>query len=79
MNKSAVTTGSITLSAATLEPVISWLMNGHPSPMPENVPLLIAASIITIGHALYNVATVKGWLPTDATNTSNNSDTTPKA
>jgi hypothetical protein len=63
MNNSSVTTGQITFSAVSLEPVVSWALNGFPHPIPESVPLLIAASVLTLGHALYNVASVKGWLP----------------
>jgi len=67
INNSAVTTGSITLSAASLEPVVSWFFHGRPDPMPENIPLFVAAALITVGHIVYNIAKVKGWIPTQVT------------
>jgi len=55
MNRtSSIITGGLTLSAATVEPLVSWSLNGFPHPIPASVPLLIAALIITIGHAIYN-------------------------
>lgn len=65
MNQSSVTTGSITFTAASLEPVVSWAVNGFHAPIPEAVPLLLSAFAIAIGHAAYNVMKTKGWLPSD--------------
>lgn len=56
MNKtSSIVTGGVTLSAATLVPLVQWAMNGFPRPIPDGIPLLIAAGLITGGHALYNI------------------------
>ncbi len=56
MNRtSSIITGGLTLSAATVEPLVSWALNGFPHPIPTSVPLLIAALIITVGHAIYNI------------------------
>ena len=53
---SSVITGLGTVSAATLSPLVSWALGGFPQPVPESVPYLIAAAILTVGHALYNIA-----------------------
>ncbi len=65
MANSVVTTGGVTLTAATIEPVVAWVMKGAPQPIPENVPFLIAAGLITLAHALYRFAVIKGLIPTD--------------
>lgn len=61
------TTGGVTLTAATLEPVVSWILQGAPHPIPENVPFLLSAGIITATHGIYNLAKSKGWLPLSET------------
>ena len=63
MANSAVVTGGVAVTAATLEPVINWSLNGFPHPIPEGVPFLVAAGIITAVHALYNLCVLKGWFP----------------
>ena len=50
-------TGGVTVSAASLAPLVSWVINGCPHPAPDSVPLLIAAGIITLGHAIYAYVT----------------------
>lgn len=56
MNKaSSIVTGGVTMSAATLVPLVQWAMNGLPKPIPDGIPLLIAAGLITAAHALYNI------------------------
>ena len=52
---SSINTTGLALSAASLEPVISWTLNGFAHPIPENVPLLIAAGLISVSHAVYNL------------------------
>ena len=52
---SSVVTGGVTVSAATLAPLVTWALSGFPAPIPESVPYLIAAAIITVSHAAYNV------------------------
>ena len=54
-----IVTGGVTVSAATLTPLVSWALNGCSHPAPDSVPLLIAAGIITLGHAIYNMVTPK--------------------
>ena len=56
---SSIVTGGLTVSAATLVPLVQWGLNGFPHPIPESVPYVIAAAIVTVGHALYNYATKK--------------------
>lgn len=56
---SSLLTGGVTVSAATLVPIVTWVMAGCPAPIPESVPYLISAGIITAAHALYNVATAR--------------------
>lgn len=53
---SSLVTGGITVSAASLAPLVSWALDGFPRPVPAEIPLLIAAGLITLGHALYNLA-----------------------
>jgi hypothetical protein len=55
MNQSSVVTGGVTLSAATLVPFVSWALGGFPQPIPESIPYLIAAALLTVGHAAYNM------------------------
>jgi len=51
---SSILTGGVTVSAATFVPLVTWALAGFHSPIPESVPYLISAAIITISHALYN-------------------------
>lgn len=63
-NTSSVVTGGVTFSAAALAPTIQWALTGFPQPIPESTPLLIGAGLITVGHAVYNLATAyfaKKW------------------
>lgn len=59
-NVSSITTGGVTLSAAALAPTVLWALNGFPHPIPDSVPVLIAAGLITGTHAIYNLASA--WL-----------------
>jgi len=59
MNTSSVVTGGVTVSAAALAPLVTWALNGFPHPIPDSVPLLFAAGIITGSHALYNLLAPK--------------------
>lgn len=58
-NVSSMVTGGVTLSAATLAPAIAWALNGFPHPIPESVPYLIAAALLTGAHAAFNVITAR--------------------
>jgi hypothetical protein len=53
---SSVTTAGVTVSAASLVPLIQWALDGFTHPIPHEVPFLIAAGLVTGAHALYNVA-----------------------
>ena len=55
MASSSIVTGGVTISAATLVPLVTWCMNGCPHPVPESVPYLIGAGLVTAGHAIYNI------------------------
>lgn len=52
---SSILTGGVTVTAATLAPLVTWGLNGFPHPVPDSVPYLIAAVAVTIGHAIFNV------------------------
>jgi hypothetical protein len=55
MNKtSSIVTGGVTVTAATLVPLVQWAMSGFPRPVPDGIPFLVAAGIVTGSHALYN-------------------------
>ena len=56
---SSVVTGGVTVSAATLVPLVTWALAGFPQPIPDSVPYLIAATIVTGGHALYNLVATR--------------------
>jgi hypothetical protein len=53
---SSAVTGGVTVTAATLTPLVTWAMNGFPHPVPESVPYLIAATIVTGAHLCVNLA-----------------------
>lgn len=55
MAVSSVVTGGVTISAVTLSPLVAWALNGFPQPVPDSVPLVLAAAIITVGHGAYNI------------------------
>jgi hypothetical protein len=50
---SPVVTGGVTVTAATLVPLVQWAMGGFPKPIPPDVPYLVAAGIVTGAHAAY--------------------------
>jgi hypothetical protein len=51
---SSIQTGAITLTAASLVPIIDWAATALHISIPMDAQLQIAAVIITGGHALYN-------------------------
>jgi hypothetical protein len=55
MNQSSVITGGVTLSAASLAPLVKWALTGFTLPPPEGTDFLIAAFVLTVGHAVYNL------------------------
>lgn len=57
---SPVVTGGVTVTAATLVPLIQWALTGFKAPMPPDVPYLIAAGIVTGVHAAYNWIGTRG-------------------
>lgn len=48
-------TGAATITAATLEPLVSWALSGFHQPMPAAVPGVVAALLLTAGHAVCNM------------------------
>jgi hypothetical protein len=52
---SSVVTGGVTVTAATLVPLVQWALGGFPHPIPPDVPYLIAAGLVTGAHAAYNL------------------------
>lgn len=52
---SVSTTAGVTISSASLVPLVQWALDGFPRPIPHEVPYLIAAGIVIGSHALYNL------------------------
>jgi hypothetical protein len=52
---SSIVTGGVTVTAATLVPLVQWAMIGFPKPIPPDVPFLVAAGLVTGAHALLNL------------------------
>lgn len=51
---SSLVTGGTTITAATLAPMLQWLLAGCPLPIPDSLPYLVAALIVTGAHAIGN-------------------------
>jgi hypothetical protein len=52
---SSAATGAVTIGAASLIPIITWILHGCPvGQIPEDLPYLIASAILTGGHYLLN-------------------------
>ncbi|WP_234775154.1 hypothetical protein [Paraburkholderia tropica] len=51
---SSIQTGAITLTAASLVPIIDWAATSLHIAIPVDAQLQLAAMLITGGHALYN-------------------------
>ena len=60
---SVTQTGAVSISAVTLSPYIQWILNGHHSPPPDGLSLLIAAAGITATHAVYAFVKWKWFTP----------------
>jgi hypothetical protein len=56
MNKlSSLPTGGIAVSAATLEPAVSWALSAiFHAPVPESVAVLVTGLVGSAAHAAYN-------------------------
>lgn len=55
MNKSSIPTGGIAVSAATLEPAVSWALSAlFHAPVPESVAVLATGLLGSAVHAAYN-------------------------
>lgn len=52
---SSVITGSVTLTAASIEPIVTWGLTGFKGAIPETVPYILAAGIVTGAHLIYNL------------------------
>lgn len=57
---SSIITGGMTVTAATIVPVVNWAFNGFARPIPESVPYLIAAVVVTVAHLVVNL--VNNWM-----------------
>jgi hypothetical protein len=53
---SSIQTGAITLTAASLVPIIDWIAQAMHVVIPMEAQLQISALVITAGHAAYNYA-----------------------
>ncbi|WP_145956722.1 hypothetical protein [Burkholderia pseudomallei] len=51
---SSLVTGGTTITAATIAPMLQWLLAGCPLPIPESLPYLVAALLVTGAHAIGN-------------------------
>ena len=51
---SSAATGGVTMTAAGVAPLITWAINGFSKPVPDNVPLIIAAALVTLIHLVIN-------------------------
>lgn len=55
MNGTSIATGGITVSAATLEPAVSWALSAvFHSPAPESVSVLVTGLLGAAAHAVLN-------------------------
>ncbi|MBU9608260.1 hypothetical protein LGN12_12935 [Burkholderia multivorans] len=63
---SSLVTGGTTITAATLAPMLQWLLAGCPLPIPESLPYLVAALIVTGAHAIGNWWVSRQAAKTDA-------------
>ena len=66
-NTSAITTGGVAISTATLMPAVEWALGliFH-VPVPASVSSLIAGAIVAGAHAALNVASAKAAAKSDA-------------
>ncbi|MGU7784866.1 hypothetical protein [Burkholderia sp. PU8-34] len=55
MPQSSIQTGAITLTAASLVPIIDWAAQAMHVSIPVDAQFQIAAVLITVGHAVSNV------------------------
>lgn len=59
-NTSSVVTGSATVAAAAISPLVDWLANGIMKlAMPAQVVLILSAALITAGHFAVNLINAK--------------------
>ncbi|NYH21368.1 hypothetical protein [Paraburkholderia bryophila] len=56
---SSLVTGGVTLTAASLVPLIEWVATGCKGVMPPEVQLLVAGAIVTSIHAIGNVVAAR--------------------
>lgn len=63
---SSVATGQIVCSVATVQPVVEWCFGGFVHPIPEAVSAFVAMTLITLGHATFNVLKQKYGTKTQA-------------
>lgn len=51
---SSAVTGGVTISAATIQPLVEWALTGFHAPVPGMLPGVITAAALTVGHYLIN-------------------------
>jgi len=64
---SSLVTGGTTITAATLAPMLQWLLAGCPLPVPDSLPYLVAALFVTGAHAIGNWWVSRQAAKSDAT------------
>ncbi len=68
MNGTSLTTGGITVSAATLEPAVSWALTAmFHAPVPESVSVLVTGLLGAAVHAVINYINARSAAKTPAT------------
>lgn len=64
MNGTSLTTGGITVSAATLEPAVSWALTAvFHAPVPESVAVLVTGLIGAAAHSAVNFLAARAAKP----------------
>lgn len=56
---SSLVTGGVTLTAASLVPLVEWVATGCKGVMPPEVQLLVAGAVVTVVHAVSNLVAAR--------------------
>jgi len=60
MNKtSPVMTGAAAITAYQIAPLITWLLNGCPHPVPSEVPIIVSAGLLMLAHGVCNIISTR--------------------
>lgn len=64
---SSAVTGGVTISAATIQPIVEWALTGFHGAAPAMLSGLITAAALTAGHYLINRFTAPPASPAKST------------